>query len=275
MSQLMQTNNPAGAEPWIRVEGVSKRYGPRVVLDCVSLRVRAGETVALIGPSGGGKSTLLRCLNGLCAFDQGSVRVGPHTLHPSDGARTTAAAPCLPSLSGRHGQALSAVRRELGMIFQDFQLFPHLTALGNVIEAPTRVLGQSRGAATAAARALLERVGLSKHADHYPRQLSGGQKQRVAIARALAMSPRGLLCDEITSALDPELKGEVLDVIEDLKRDGLTLLLVTHEIGFARRAADRVVVLADGVIAEDGPPAQVIDQPRTERTRQFLSRVMA
>ena len=262
MSQPIPSTVPAAApEPWVHVEGVSKRYGPRVVLDCVSLRVRAGETVALIGPSGGGKSTLLRCLNGLCAFDQGTVRVGPHTLRPSDSVRTTA--------------ATAAVRRELGMIFQDFQLFPHLTALGNVIEAPTRVLGQSRADATAAARKLLERVGLGKHADHYPRQLSGGQKQRVAIARALAMSPRGLLCDEITSALDPELTGVGLDGIEDLKRDGLTLLLVTHEIGFARRAADRVVVLADGVIAEDGPPAQVIDQPRTERTRQFLSRVMA
>ena len=260
MSEPIPSNTSAKAESWIHVEGVSKRYGPRLILDAISLRVRSGETVALIGPSGGGKSTLLRCLNGLCAFDQGTIQVGDNTLRPQDGGRTTA--------------ATSAVRRQLGMIFQDFQLFPHLTALGNVVEAPVQVLGQSRDAAKATALGLLERVGLGKHAGHYPQQLSGGQKQRVAIARALAMSPRGLLCDEITSALDPELKGEVLDVVEDLKRDGLTLLLVTHEIGFARRAADRVVVLADGVVVEDGPAAQVIDQPRTERTRQFLSRVI-
>jgi polar amino acid transport system ATP-binding protein len=159
------------------------------------------------------------------------------------------------------------------MIFQDFQLFPHLTALGNVMEAPVRVLGKPRGDVREQAMELLQRVGLAAHADSYPRQLSGGQKQRVAIARALAMEPRGLLCDEITSALDPELKGEVLDVLADLKRDGLTLLLVTHEIGFARRAADRVFVLADGRVIEEGPPADVLDRPRTERTQQFLRRV--
>jgi polar amino acid transport system ATP-binding protein len=161
------------------------------------------------------------------------------------------------------------------MIFQDFQLFPHLTALGNIIEAPVRVLCQSREVAAKRAWQLLERVGLTSHANCYPRQMSGGQKQRVAIARALAMEPAGLLCDEITSALDPELKGEVLDVLVDLKREGLTLLLVTHEIGFARRAADRVVVLADGKIIEEGPPGQVLDRPRTERTCAFLSRMLA
>jgi ABC-type polar amino acid transport system ATPase subunit len=256
----MSEPTTANGEAWIRVQGVSKRYGDRLILDAINLRVRAGETVALIGPSGGGKSTLLRCLNGLNTFDQGTIQVGEHTLQPHDGGRSSA--------------PTCAVRRQLGMIFQDFQLFPHLTALGNVIEAPRRVLGQSRDQATKTALALLERVGLGKHAHHYPQQMSGGQKQRVAIARALAMSPRGLLCDEITSALDPELKSEVLNVVEDLKRDGLTLLLVTHEIGFARRAADRIVVLADGVIVEDGPPAAVIDQPRTERTRQFLRRVL-
>ena len=246
---------------WIALTNVTKRYGDRLVLDGVSLTVQAGETVALIGPSGGGKSTLLRCLNGLNSFDAGTVRVGPHEL--------TAAA------SGRPHAATVAVRRLLGMIFQDFQLFPHLTALGNIIEAPVQVLRQDRAQATRRAGQLLERVGLSSHAHAYPRQLSGGQKQRVAIARALAMEPRGLLCDEITSALDPELKGEVLDVLVDLKRDGLTLLLVTHEIGFARKAADRVVVLGGGKIIEEGPPSQVIDQPRTERTRNFLSRVLA
>jgi polar amino acid transport system ATP-binding protein len=246
---------------WITLTNVTKRFGDRLVLDGIDLTVRAGETVALIGPSGGGKSTLLRCLNGLNCFDAGTIKVGPHVL---DAAQ-----------SGRPHAATVAVRRLLGMIFQDFQLFPHLTALGNIIEAPLRVLGQSREQATKRAWQLLERVGLTSHAQSYPRQMSGGQKQRVAIARALAMEPRGLLCDEITSALDPELKGEVLDVLVDLKREGLTLLLVTHEIGFARRAADRVVVLCDGKVIEEGPASQVIDQPRTERTRNFLSRVLA
>jgi polar amino acid transport system ATP-binding protein len=197
----------------------------------------------------------------LNAFDAGEVRVGPHVLPARD--------------SGRLTPAVARVRRLLGMVFQDFQLFPHLTALGNVVEAPVRVLRKGRAEAAKNGMRLLERVGLGGHADAYPHQLSGGQKQRVAIARALAMEPRGLLCDEITSALDPELKGEVLDVLVDLKRDGLTLLLVTHEIGFARRAADRVVVLCDGRIVEEGPPAQILDDPRAERTRAFLRRVMA
>jgi polar amino acid transport system ATP-binding protein len=166
------------------------------------------------------------------------------------------------------------MRRLFGMVFQDFQLFPHQTALGNVIEAPQRVLGLARAAAVERGLALLKRVGLANHADAWPQQLSGGQKQRVAIARALAMEPRGLLCDEITSALDPELKNEVLAVLENLKRDGLTLLMVTHEIGFARRAADRVVVLADGRLIEDGPPAQVLERPQTPRAQLFLRCVL-
>jgi polar amino acid transport system ATP-binding protein len=161
------------------------------------------------------------------------------------------------------------------MIFQDFQLFGHLTALGNVTEAPMHVLGLARAAATARAIGLLERVGLADRADAYPRELSGGQKQRVAIARAMAMQPRGLLCDEITSALDPELKHEVLGVLEDLKRDGLTLVVVTHELGFARRAADRIVVLDEGKVLEEGPPGRIFDDPQMPRTRRFLSRVLA
>src|SRR5205823_3715280 len=197
--------------------------------------------------------------NGLNTFDSGEIRVGEHVLRPG---------------ATRGGGAVQQMRRLFGMVFQDFQLFPHLTALGNVIEAPVRVLGLSRTEANERGRALLERVGLGGHVTAYPDQLSGGQKQRVAIARALAMEPRGLLCDEITSALDPELKYEVLGVLEDLKREGMTLLMVTHEIGFARRAADRVVVLADGKLIEDGPPAQVIDQPRHERVRAFLRRVL-
>jgi ABC-type polar amino acid transport system ATPase subunit len=244
----------------VRLANVTKRFGERLVLDRVSLTIEAGETVALIGPSGGGKSTLLRCLNGLTAFDDGEICVGPHRLP----ARRT------------HGNdpAIRQMRRLFGMVFQDFQLFPHLTALQNVMEAPVRVLGLSKAAAAERGLALLKRVGLAGHMDAWPQQLSGGQKQRVAIARALAMEPRGLLCDEITSALDPELKNEVLAVLEDLKRDGLTLLMVTHEIGFARRAADRVVVLADGCIIEDGPPGKVLDNPTTARARLFLSRVL-
>lgn len=245
----------------VAIDGVAKRFGRRTVLDGVSLAVAAHETVAVIGPSGGGKSTLLRAINGLTTFDAGEIRVGPHVLQPGNG-RTNA-------------EASHEVRRLVGMVFQDFQLFPHLTALGNLVEAPRRVLGLSRAEARDRAMDLLARVGLADRAGAYPRELSGGQKQRVAIARAMAMQPRGLLCDEITSALDPELKGEVLAVLEALKREGLTLVVVTHEIGFARRAADRIVVLDAGKVIEEGPPDQVLDHPKTERTQRFLSQVLA
>ncbi|MEX0586610.1 MAG: amino acid ABC transporter ATP-binding protein, partial [Pirellulales bacterium] len=214
--------------------------------------------VALIGPSGGGKSTFLRCANGLADFESGKVRVGPHEL----------SAPII------EGANVRAVRRLVGMVFQDYQLFPHLTALENIVLAPRRVLGMPRQMADERAQELLDRVGLGDRAGAFPRQLSGGQKQRVAIARALAMQPQALLCDEITAALDPELKHEVLEVLADLKRDGMTLVLVTHEIGFARRAADRVVVLADGQMIEAGPPSEVFDNPKHPRTRQFLERTL-
>src|SRR5262245_23538942 len=243
----------------INITNVTKRFGQRLVLNEVSVSIQAGETVALLGPSGGGKSTLLRCLNGLNSFDEGEIQVASHMLKPGKNG---------------NGAAVASVRRLFGMIFQDFQLFPHLSALQNVIEAPLQVLKLDRKQAFERGVRLLTEVGLGSHLYAMPGQLSGGQKQRVAIARALAMEPRGLLCDEITSALDPELKSEVLAVLEDLKRDGLTLLMVTHEIGFARRAADRVVVLADGRIVEDGPPAQVIDSPRSPRTRAFLRCVL-
>jgi ABC-type polar amino acid transport system ATPase subunit len=242
----------------ITVHDVTKRFGAHLVLDRICVTINPGETVALLGPSGGGKSTLLRCLNGLNTFDEGLINIGPHTLVAGPKAN----------------KDTWQVRRLFGMVFQDFRLFPHLTALQNVTLAPCRVLGLTRADADVRGRQLLERVGLGDHFHAWPRQLSGGQQQRVAIARALAMQPRGMLCDEITSALDPELKGEVLDVLEDLKRDGLTLVLVTHEIGFARRAADRVIVLCDGQILEEGPPAQVLDNPRTERMRTFLKRVL-
>ncbi len=238
---------------------VCKRFGERSVLERISLTVHPGETVALIGPSGGGKSTLLRCLNGLTTFDSGEIHVDRHSLHPGPQAR---------------GHEIQQVRRLVGMVFQDFQLFPHLSVLDNVALAPHRVQGTTRSDALGLARQLLERVGLGSHLHAWPQQLSGGQKQRVAIARALAMQPRALLCDEITSALDPELKSEVLDVLVGLKREGMTLLMVTHEIGFARRAADRVVVLCDGRVLEEGPPAQVLDKPSTERLQTFLRRVL-
>jgi ABC-type polar amino acid transport system ATPase subunit len=246
------------SEPILCVRNVSKRFGDRSVLDGVNLTASAGELVALIGPSGGGKSTLLRCVNGLTTFDGGEMRVGPHVLSPG----------------GPDAAAAGNLWRLFGMVFQDFQLFPHLTALENVIEAPLRVLRLPRAEARERGLALLKRVRLADRADAYPRQLSGGQKQRVAIARALAVGPQGLLCDEITSALDPELKCEVLAVLEELRRDGLCILMVTHEIGFARRAADRVVVLAEGKIVEEGPAAEVIDRPQTPRTEAFLRQVL-
>ncbi len=242
----------------VSLKNVVKRYGERTILDGISLDINGGETVALIGPSGGGKSTLLRCINGLATFDSGEVHVGKHVMQPQGNAATAA-----------------QVRRMFGMIFQDFQLFPHLTALENVMEAPLQVLGKGRAEAQTQAKELLARVGLAERANHLPRQLSGGQKQRVAIARALAMEPRGLLCDEITSALDPELKCEVLDTLLELKQEGLTLIVVTHEIGFARRSADRVAVLADGKVIEYGPPGEVLENPQTERTQRFLRQVLA
>lgn len=256
---MHDTKSSDGAECLVQVTNLTKRYGGRLVLDQVSLKVRTAETVAVIGPSGGGKSTLLRCINGLNTWDDGQIRVGPHVLEGADQAARTA-------------EVARQVRRLVGMVFQDFQLFPHLTALENVVEAPIHVLGLPRAAAIERGLRLLERVGLADRAAAYPDHLSGGQKQRVAIARAVAMEPRGLLCDEITSALDPELKQEVLAVLEDLKRDGMTLVMVTHEIGFARRAADRVLVLAGGRVVEEGPPGQVLENPHSPRTRQFLSR---
>lgn len=244
----------------ISISDLTKRFGDRLILDRIRLTIPSGQTVALIGPSGGGKSTLLRCLNGLTPFDDGEIRVRSHTLRPSQRANGNA--------------VVQQLRRLFGMIFQDFQLFPHLSTVANIIEAPRLVLGLDDGAAVERARKLLKRVGLADHENAWPQQLSGGQKQRVAIARALAMEPRALLCDEITSALDPELKNEVLSVLEDLKREGLTLLMVTHEIGFARRAADRVIMLADGKIIEDGPPGEVLEQPKTPRAQSFLRSVL-
>jgi len=245
--------------------GVRKSFGHLEVLSGINLSVEPGEVVVLLGPSGSGKSTFLRCINHLERISSGSLSVAGELV----GYRRTAGK--LHELTDRE---TARKRAEIGMVFQRFNLFPHMTALGNVIEAPLRVRKGSRATAEAAARSLLDRVGLADKADNYPNQLSGGQQQRVAIARALAMNPSLLLFDEPTSALDPELVGEVLDVIRGLAREGMTMIVVTHEIGFAREVADRVVFMDAGIVVESGPPAQVLGAPREARTQAFLSKVL-
>jgi ABC-type polar amino acid transport system ATPase subunit len=237
----------------VRLERVEKRFGDNVVLDGIDLSVAAGEVLVVIGRSGSGKSTLLRCTNLLEPLDGGSVFLEGEEI-------------------SRKGVDVSAVRQRIGMVFQQFNLFPHLTALDNVTLAARRIRGLSRRDAEAQARELLRRVGLEEKADQHPHQLSGGQQQRVAIARALMMSPHVMLFDEVTSALDPELVGEVLVVMRDLAQDGMTMIVVTHEMQFAREVGDRVVFMDDGRIVEEGPPAAVLDAPRDERTRRFLRR---
>jgi polar amino acid transport system ATP-binding protein len=249
----------------VEVHGVHKSYGGVEVLHGVDLVVEPGTVTVVLGPSGSGKSTLLRSINHLEKVDRGFVALdGELVGYRRRGEK-------LHELKERD---LLRQRTRFGFVFQSFNLFPHLTALENVVEAPISAQGRPRAEVEPEARELLERVGLGDRADARPRQLSGGQQQRVAIARALAMQPAVLLFDEPTSALDPELVGEVLAVIEDLARSGTTMLVVTHEIGFARRAADQVVFMDEGRIVEQGPPEQVLDAPRHERTRAFLSRVL-
>lgn len=238
--------------PVVGIRGLRKRFGDNEVLKGVDLSVAAGEVITIIGKSGSGKSTLLRCINGLEQFHEGSVEVDGQALKPGD------------------TQAMRALRQRVGMIFQSFNLFPHLGAGRNIMLAPTLVKQRDRGQAQAQAQALLARVGLAEKFDAYPEQLSGGQQQRVAIARALAMEPAVLLCDEITSALDPELVGEVLRVVESLADEGMTLLMVTHEMAFARKVSDRVVFMHAGRIHEMGPPEELFGAPRTAELRQFL-----
>lgn len=249
----------------IEVFGVHKAYGTLTVLDGIDLRVRRGEVVAIIGPSGSGKSTLLRCINHLEKVDRGLILVGAEPVgYRLQGSK-------LHELSERD---ILRQRVKVGFVFQNFNLFPHLTALENVVEAPVSAQRRPRAEVVDRARELLAAVGVADKADAYPRQLSGGQQQRVAIARALALEPEVLLFDEPTSALDPELVGEVLAVIRDLARQGRTLVIVTHEIGFAREIADRVVFMDQGVVVEEGPPGQVFDHPTHERTRAFLQAVL-
>ena len=248
------TAQPAVNDVLIEVRGLSKSFGALEVLRDIDLDVHRGEVVVIIGPSGSGKSTLLRCLNRLEDATAGSVRIG--------GAEIT----------GRASN-LSQMRRRVGMVFQHFNLFPHMTALDNVMEGPRTVLRMSRSEAEARARDLLDKVGLADKALSKPANLSGGQQQRVAIARALAMNPDAMLFDEVTSALDPELVGEVLTVMRGLAEEGMTMVVVTHEMSFARRVADRVVFLDRGVIVEQGAPDRIFQRAEEERTRQFLDQL--
>ncbi|MBK0371678.1 amino acid ABC transporter ATP-binding protein [Streptomyces sp. RB110-1] len=249
----------------VEIRSVHKKFGSLEVLRGIDLAVRPGEVTVVIGPSGSGKSTLLRTINHLEKVDRGWISVdGTLVGYRRDGDK----------LYELREREVLRQRTKIGFVFQNFHLFPHLTVLENIIEAPVSALGRPRRAAVAAAEKLLERVGLLDKAAAYPAQLSGGQQQRVAIARALALEPRLLLFDEPTSALDPELVGEVLDVIKDLARGGTTMIVVTHEIGFAREVADTVVFMDEGRVVEQGPPADVLDHPVQERTRAFLSKVL-
>ena len=255
----------AGGDAMVRIEGLHKRFGSLQVLRGINLEVAPGEVAVILGPSGSGKSTLLRCINHLEQYQSGRLWVDGelvgyrqsgdklHQLRPSDVAKS---------------------RAEIGMVFQRFNLFPHKTALGNVIEAPMLVRGVSKADAITAGQELLGKVGLSDKASAYPSQLSGGQQQRVAIARALAMQPKLMLFDEPTSALDPELVGDVLDVMRRLAESGMTMVVVTHEIGFAREVGDKVIFMDEGVVVEAGTPAEVFDAPKQERTKAFLSKVL-
>ena len=251
--------------PMVRAEGVSKSFGTNHVLKSIDLEVRKGEVLCIIGPSGSGKSTFLRCINHLERVDAGRLSVDGQVV----GYR-------------QHGEKLYELkpkeaarqRREIGMVFQRFNLFPHMTALENVIEAPIGVKRVPKAAAVARAQELLDRVGLADKGDHYPAQLSGGQQQRVAIARALAMEPKLMLFDEPTSALDPELVGEVLDVMQGLAASGMTMVVVTHEMGFAREVADELVFMDGGVVVESGDPREVLANPQHQRTQAFLSKVL-
>jgi polar amino acid transport system ATP-binding protein len=251
--------------PIIRVEGLRKSFGEREVLRGIDLEVATGEVVVIIGPSGCGKSTLLRCLNYLEAPTQGRIWLRGELL----GLKEKHA-----QLVPRPEAEVDQQRAHIGMVFQRFNLFPHMTALGNVIEAPMRVKGLPRARAEEIGLRLLERVGLLDRKDEYPARLSGGQQQRVAIARALAMEPEVMLFDEATSALDPELADEVLQVMLGLAREGMTMLVVTHEMAFAREVAHRVVVLDAGVVLEQGPPSVIFSQPSQPRTREFLRKVL-
>jgi polar amino acid transport system ATP-binding protein len=247
----------------LSLQGICKRFGKLEVLRGVDLEVKKGEVVCVLGPSGSGKSTLLRCVNLLEPPEEGDIHLEERSICKGPG-----------SGRGEQGWELDFVRQRVGIVFQQFNLFPHKSALQNVTLAQEKVLGRGAAEARKKGAELLERVGLGDKLDEYPERLSGGQQQRVAIARALAMDPHVMLFDEVTSALDPELVKEVLDRMRELAEEGMTMIVVTHEIGFAREVADRVVFMDQGVIVEEGPPSQVIDNPREERTKKFLGLVL-
>jgi ABC-type polar amino acid transport system ATPase subunit len=254
-----------GTRPMIEVVGLHKHFGPLHVLRGIDLLVAAGEVVCIIGPSGSGKSTLLRCLNHLEVAEEGRIRIDGKTAYRDEEGGV---------LRPHSNRAVAAVRAQVGMVFQQFNLFPHLTAVENVMEAPIHVLGRSRAEARHRALDLLAQVGLSDKADAFPEELSGGQQQRAAIARALAMDPKAMLFDEATSALDPELVSEVLTVMRDLARRGMTMIVVTHEMNFAQQVASRVIFMDHGRIVEEGDPATIFGTPREARTREFLRAIL-
>ncbi len=264
MSPMDENDAEAGA-PVVLAEQVHKKYGFVEVLKGIDMQVKAGEVACLLGPSGSGKSTFLRCVNHLEKIDGGRLSVSGHLVgYRQKGDK-------LYELKDRE---VAQRRRDIGMVFQRFNLFPHMTALGNVMEAPNQVLGRKKSQCKDEAITLLERVGLADRADYYPSELSGGQQQRVAIARALAMHPQLMLFDEPTSALDPELVGEVLDVMRDLAAGGMTMIVVTHEIGFAREVGDTLTFMDEGIVLESGNPREVIANPQHQRTKDFLSKVL-
>ena len=262
MSQTIE--GPGGNNALLQVRGVHKSYGILEVLKGVDLQVQPGETVVVLGRSGSGKSTLLRCINCLETIQAGSITVGGQLM----GYRWKRG-----RLHHASDRRIARQRQQIGMVFQHFNLFPHMTALQNLVEAPSGVLNRNKAEVTREAHALLDRVGLGDKGAAYPRHLSGGQQQRVAIARALAMQPPLMLFDEPTSALDPELVGDVLATMRDLAGEGLTMVVVTHEVGFAREVADHVVFMHDGLVVESGPTADILERPQDPRTREFLSKV--
>jgi len=252
-------------QPMVKSENVHKSFGKIEVLKGIDLEVASGAVMCIVGPSGGGKSTFLRCINHLEKIDAGRLSVeGQLVGYVERGGK----------LHEMKEKEVAAQRRDIGMVFQRFNLFPHMTAMQNIMEGPIRVQKQAKAVARERAEKLLDRVGLSDKPAAYPAQLSGGQQQRVAIARALAMEPKLMLFDEPTSALDPELVGEVLDVMKDLAQSGMTMIVVTHEMGFAREVGDQVVLMADGVIVESGDPKEVLTNPKHQRTKDFLSKVL-
>jgi ABC-type polar amino acid transport system ATPase subunit len=253
------------ATPMVTADRISKSFGSNNVLRSISLEVRAGEVLCIVGPSGSGKSTFLRCINHLEKIDAGRLFVeGQLVGYRQKGDKLHELKPKEAALQ----------RRDIGMVFQRFNLFPHMTALENIIQAPMRVKRIPKAKATLRAMELMERVGLGDKADHYPAHLSGGQQQRVAIARALARGPKLMLFDEPTSALDPELVGEVLDVMKELATSGMTMIVVTHEMGFAREVADSIAFMDGGVVVESGPPRELLGNPQQDRTKAFLSKVL-